>query len=185
MAYYKMPTDAKKLKLPLGAPAYVQKRQPAYTYFPEEASPILNPVFYPEIEPKNQGDSMGPSPVVSKAKDVKVLQDRMQRHLLLTMMKADLRSGVRWPALFYDKLLQNYKRLNIFMLFWEEEDPVYMVVAMVSLEDGEANSQAVTDDCLSNGNIIMVKQLEVFTQLLKKNCSCTFKICSLLFLTDN
>ncbi|TFJ95980.1 BAT2 protein [Platysternon megacephalum] len=112
-----MPTDAKKLELPLGAPACVQKREPAYTYFPEAASLIPNPAFYPEIEPKNQGDSMGPSSVVNKAKDVKVLQDRMQRHLLLAMMQAELRSEVRWPVLFYDKLLQNYKRLNIFMLF--------------------------------------------------------------------
>ncbi|XP_043384766.1 uncharacterized protein LOC119567444 isoform X6 [Chelonia mydas] len=140
MAFYKMPKDAKKLELPLGAPACVQKRQPAYPYFPEEASLILNPTFYPEIELKNQGDSMGPSPVVNEAKDVKVLQDRMQRHLLLAMMQAELRSKEG-----------------------EEEEPVYMdLAAMVSLDDSEAESQAVTDDCWLNGNIIMITKPESY-----------------------
>ncbi|CAM4556851.1 unnamed protein product [Lepidochelys kempii] len=45
----------------------------------------------------------------------------------------------------------------------EEEEPVYMdLAAMVSLDDSEAESQAVTDDYWLNGNIIMITKPESY-----------------------
>ncbi|KAH1179988.1 hypothetical protein KIL84_006038 [Mauremys mutica] len=72
----------------LGAPVHVQKRRPLYTYFANEADPLLNPTFHPEIELKRQEDFMEPWPFVKEEKD------KVQKKLLPALEEADSKAEV-------------------------------------------------------------------------------------------
>ncbi|KAG6923942.1 hypothetical protein G0U57_018828 [Chelydra serpentina] len=88
MSFYKTSTDTKKLELPVGASACVQKRRPIYTYFAKEADPLPNPAFHPEIELKKQEDFMESCPFVKEEKD------SVRKNVLPALEEADLRMEV-------------------------------------------------------------------------------------------
>ncbi|TFK04431.1 rho GTPase-activating protein 22 [Platysternon megacephalum] len=98
MSMYKTPTEAKKLDLPLGAPARVQKRRPLCACFDNQAGPLPNPVFHPEIEPEKQKAFMEPQPFVKEKKD------KVRKNWLRSMEEADLKAegGMEAEAVYED-----------------------------------------------------------------------------------
>ncbi|EMP35016.1 hypothetical protein UY3_07824 [Chelonia mydas] len=94
MFFYKRPTDAKKPELPMGAPARVQKRRPIYTYFVDEAGPLPNPAFHPEIELKKQENFTESLTVIKEEKD------RVRKNLLQAFKEANSKMEITKPRLY-------------------------------------------------------------------------------------
>ncbi|XP_043400284.1 uncharacterized protein LOC122465326 isoform X3 [Chelonia mydas] len=133
MSMYKTPTEAKKPELPLGAPVRVQKRRPFYAYFANEAGPLLNPVFHPEIEPKKQEDFMEPQPFVKEKKD------KVRKNLLSALEEADSKAEVGM-----------------------EEEPVYEDMATEGpLEDSDVENQPINPKSWKDGDVVTGKATEV------------------------
>ncbi|TFJ95887.1 peptide deformylase [Platysternon megacephalum] len=123
MSMYKTPTEAKKLDLPLGAPARVQKRRPLCTCFDNHAGPLPNPVFHPEIEPEKQKAFMEPQLFVKEKKD------KVRKNLLRSMEEADLKAVGEM-----------------------EEDPVYEdMTADGPLADSDVENQPIDPESRKDG----------------------------------
>ncbi|CAM2095198.1 unnamed protein product [Caretta caretta] len=128
MSFYKTPPDAKKLELPVGAPAHVQKRRPIYTYFAKEADLLPNPAFHPEIELKKQEeDFMESRPVVKDKKD------RVRKNVLLALEEAD-------------STVEEWKKS-------EYED----MATEGLLEDSHVENQPIHPESWKDGDIVMLK----------------------------